>query len=137
MLLLLPPLLLPVHLGQNTHLDRPHRGGQQEQYPLQDVTDYCTQTEPGSQQVRYRFTYHTHPLEEKRRRPASGGGAMVYQVTDKAGKVQCGAPQWEHGQVQVARCFGEGVEEEPQLQDGVAWRWEIKGNPRLLTRSAA
>lgn len=133
--LLVPSILLAVHLGEEVDLDGAQRGCQDVETSLHHVAEGGAQTERCTHQVGHRLAHHTHAFQKVQRAfpgkglalvlVAVGRGAllsMADQVSRAVGEVRGGSAQREKGQVQVARSFGQRVEEQPQLKHGIAWR---------------
>lgn len=130
-----PPVLLAVHLGEEVELDGAQRGRQDVEGPLHHVAEGRAQAERSAHHVGRRLAHHAHALQKVQRAfPHHGlallleavrGGALLDMVDQEpcaVREVGGGAAQREEGQVQVASGFGQSVEEQPQLQHGVAWR---------------
>lgn len=133
--LFVPSLLLPVHLGEQVDLDGAQRRRQHVEAALQHVAEGGAHTERRAHQVGHRLAHHAHALQEVQRAfpgqglalvevAVLGGGllGMVEKVSRAVGEVGGGSAQREQGQVQVTSCFGQSMEEQPQLKHGVAWR---------------
>lgn len=130
-----PPLLLAVHLGEQVDLDGAQGGGQDVEGALQHVAEGGAQAERGAHQVGHRLAHHAHALQEVQRALLGQRLALVEvgrgwrallgmgeQVPGAVGEVGGGPAQREQGQVQVARRFGQSMEEQAQLKHGVTWR---------------
>lgn len=133
--LLVPSVLLAVHLGEQVDLDGAQRGRQHVEAALQRVAEGGAQAQRGARQVRHRLAHHARALQEVQRaflgrglRRVRGAAAarrgrllrVAEQVPRAVGEVGGGAAQRQQGQVQVACRFGQGVEEQPQLEHGVS-----------------
>lgn len=129
-----PPVLLAVHLGEEVELDGAQRGRQDVEGPLHHVAEGRAQAERRAHHVGRRLAHHAHALQKVKRAFPHGlarvlgtfrGGGLLHVIDQEpcaVREVGGGAAQREEGQVQVASGFGERVEEQPQLQHGIAWR---------------
>lgn len=129
-----PLVLLPVHLGEEVELDGAQRGRQHVKGSLHHVAEGRAQAQRRAHQVGHRLANHAHALQEVQRAlphhglalvlEALGGRGLLHVVDQEPGAVRevgGGAAQREEGQVQVTSGFGESMEEQPQLQHGIAW----------------
>lgn len=134
MALSVPPVPLPVSLGEEVELDGSQRGRQDVKGSLHHVADGWAQAERRAHQVGHRLAHHAHALQKVQRAfphhglalvlEAFGGWRLLHMIDQEpraVGEVGGGAAQGEEGQVQVASSFGQSMEEQPQLQHGIAW----------------
>lgn len=129
-----PPVLLSVHLGEEVELDGAQRGRQHVEGSLHHVAEGWAQAERRAHQVGHRLAHHAHALQKVQRAFLHHGLVLVLEAFRGRGlldmidqepravrEVGGGAAQREEGQVQVTRGFGQSMEEQPQLQHGIAW----------------